>query len=77
MADKQQIDSMIAQLSKRLGTPESSIRSALQSGSYDRLLDKMDARQTEKLQGILSDEDKAKKFLSTPQAQAIIRKLMG
>lgn len=77
MANKQQIDSIISQLSARLGTSENNIRSALQSGSYDRLLSKMDTRQTEKLNAILSDEEKAKKFLSSPQAQAIMKKLMG
>ena len=77
MANNAQIDSIISQLSARLGTSEDHIRSAMQSGSYDRLLSKMDARQTEKINAILSDEEKAKKFLSTPQAQAIMKKLMG
>ena len=77
MATNEQIDKIIAGLSRRMGTPESEIRSALNSGSYDRLLSKLDDKRSRQLQDILSDEEQAKKFLSTPQAQSIMRKLMG
>ncbi len=77
MANNEQIDSIIRGLSQRMGTDEGEIRSALSSGSYDKLLSKLDTRRASQLQDILGDEEKAKKFLSTPQAQAIINKLMG
>ncbi|MBQ6152733.1 MAG: hypothetical protein IJJ15_03205 [Ruminococcus sp.] len=77
MADNAQIERMLQALSQRLDTPASDIRSALEGGSLEKLVSKMDKKQSDKIEAILSDEEKAKKLLSTPQAQAIMKKLMG
>ena len=37
----------------------------------------LSAEQLKNVQSILSDENKTKQILSTPQAQALLRKLMG
>ena len=77
MADREQIDKLIKKLSERMGTPESDIRGAVQSSNYSKLLNKMDPAQAKQLESILSDETSAKAFLNTPQAKAIIKRLMG
>lgn len=77
MANNEQINNMIEQLSQRLNTDASSVESALKKGNLDKVLTKMDKKQADKIQRILSDPDEAQKMLSSPQAQAIIRKLMG
>ena len=77
MADREQIDKLIKKLSERMGTPESDIRGAVQSSNYSKLLNKMDPAQAKQLENILSDEAGAKAFLNTPQAKAIIKRLMG
>lgn len=77
MADKQQIDLLIKKLSERMGTPESEIKNAVQSSNYSKLLNKMEPAQAKKLEAVLSDEQAAKQFLNTPQAKAIIKRLMG
>ena len=77
MADKEQIDKLIKKLSERMGTPESDIRGAVQSSNYSKLLSKMDPAQARKIEDILSDENSAKAFLGSPQAKAIIKRLMG
>ena len=77
MADKEQIARLIKKLSERMGTPESEITSALQSSNYSRLLSKMDPAQAAKIDEMLSDETAAKQFLNSPQAKAIIKRLMG
>ena len=77
MADTEQINRLIKMLSERMGTPEGEIRSAVESSNYSSLLSRMEPSQAGQLESILSDEESAKKFLSTPQAKAIIKRLMG
>ncbi len=77
MANNEQINSLINQLSERLGADSSQVRDALQKGNLDRVLQNMDQSQAQKIGAILSDPEQSKKVLSTPQAQALIKKLMG
>ena len=71
------MERMLQALSLRLDTPVADIRSALEGGSIQKLVSKMDKKQSDQIEAILNDEQKAKQFLSTPQAQAIMKKLMG
>lgn len=77
MANNEQINSLINQLSQRLNANSDDVKSALQKGNLDKVLKNMDPKQAQKISDILSDEQEAKKVLSTPQAQALIKKLMG
>ena len=77
MADKEQISMLIKKLSERMGTPESDIRDAVENSNYSRLLSRMDPAQAKQIEEVLGDEESAKKFLSSPQAKAIIKRLMG
>ncbi len=77
MADKEQIAKLIKKLSERMGTPESEIQSAVQNSNYQKLLSRMDASQAQKIEEMLGDEEAARQFLNSPQAKAIIKRLMG
>ena len=77
MADNQQINILIKKISERMGTPESEIKSAVSNSSYSKLLEKLPSDKARQMEEILSDEDKAKEFLNTPQAKAIIKRSMG
>ena len=77
MANNEQINSLIEQLSQRLNADSSDVKAALQKGNLDKVLMNMDAKQAQKIGQILNDPEQSKKILSTPQAQALIRKLMG
>ena len=77
MANNEQINSMINQLSQRLNADSTQVKEALQKGNLDKVLMNMDQKQAEKISRILSDPEESKKVLSTPQAQALIKKLMG
>ncbi|MBR2714601.1 MAG: hypothetical protein IKB73_00130 [Ruminococcus sp.] len=77
MANKEQIDSMINMLSQRLNADSTQVKDALQKGKLDKVLENMDKKQADKISSILSDPKEAQKILSTPQAQALIKKLMG
>ena len=77
MADKEQINRLIKQLSERMGAPESEIKSAVEGSSYNKLLSRLPDDKAKQFGEILSDEKKAKEFLSTPQAKAVIKRIMG
>lgn len=77
MADQQQINQLIQKLSERIGTPESEIRSAVESSNYSRFLSRMDPAQAKQVEEILGDEAKARQFLNSPQAKALLKRLMG
>lgn len=77
MANNEQINSLIEQLSQRLNADSSDVKAALQKGNLDKVLMNMDQKQAQKIGEILNDPEQSKKILSTPQAQALIKKLMG
>ncbi len=77
MANNEQINSMIDQLSQRLNADTKDVRAALEKGNLDKVLQNMNHTQAEKISRILSDPEESKKVLSSPQAQALIKKLMG
>ncbi len=77
MANNEQINSLINMLSERLNADSSQVRDALQKGNLDKVLQNMNPAQAQKIGAILSDPEESKKVLSTPQAQALIKKLMG
>ena len=77
MANNEQINSLIEQLSQRLNADSGEVKAALQKGNLDKVLMNMDQKQAQKIGQILNDPEQSKKILSTPQAQALIRKLMG
>lgn len=75
--NNEKLNQLIDTLSKRLGTEPDKLQQAAQQGDVKNLLNKMDQKQADKLQKILSDEQATKKLLETPQAQALLKKLMG
>lgn len=77
MADNEQIAKLIKKLSERMDTPESEIKNAVQNSNYSKFLSKMDPAQAQKIEEMLSDEQAAQQFLNSPQAKAIIKRLMG
>lgn len=71
------LNDLMDTLSARLGTDPNKIKQAAQQGEMQNLLKKMNPKQAEQLQKVLSDEQAAKKLLDTPQAKMILKKLMG
>ena len=47
------------------------------AAGFSIALGKGDKKQADKIQSILNDKEKTEKLLSTPQAQALLKKLMG
>lgn len=70
------IDKLISNLSKQLGVSENQIKNAAKTGDVNDMLKNADSNQTDKIKSVLSDPEKTKKILNSPQAQALI-KLLG
>lgn len=72
-----QIQDILNSLSARLGENPDKLKSNIQSGNMSKMFNNMDKKQADKIQGILNDKEKTEKLLNTPQAQALLKKLMG
>lgn len=67
MQDKGFMDKMIHEL-KNKGTKKE---------AEDYLMQQLSPTQSKKLQEVLENEDAARELLSSPQAQSLLKKLMG
>ena len=53
------------------------LESAAQSGNIENLLKNTNPNQSKQIESVLSDPEKAKKLLQSPQAQALMKLLGG
>lgn len=78
MTEKEkQIQNILNSLSQKLGESPDKLKANMQNGDMSKMFNNMDKKQAEKIQSILNDREKTEKLLSTPQAQALLKKLMG
>lgn len=71
------LEKLIANLSKQLGVSENQIKNAAKSGDVNNMLKNADSNQKNKINSILNDPEKAKEILNSPQAQALMKLLGG
>lgn len=72
-----EINNLLNGLSQRLNTSPDALKENLEKGNINSVLSKMNSSQAKKIQKILDDPKQSEKILNSPQAQAIIKKLMG
>lgn len=72
-----QIQNILNALSAKLGESPEKLKANAQNGDISKILNKMDSKQAQQVQNILNDKEKTEKILNTPQAQSLIKKLMG
>ncbi len=77
MLNNSEINNLLNGLSQRLNTSPEQLKENLQNGNLNSVVNKMNSYQAKKLQKILDDPKQSEKILNSPQAQAIIKKLMG
>jgi hypothetical protein len=70
------INNLLSQLSKKLGVSSNEITSAAQNGDVQSLLKNADSEEAKQFNAVLSDPEKTKQVLNSPQAKAIM-KLLG
>ncbi|MBQ3073889.1 MAG: hypothetical protein IJD19_04330 [Ruminococcus sp.] len=75
MSNKDFPNEMLRNLSKNLGQSPEQIVNNAQSGNIQGLLSNLSEEQKNKVNDLLTNPEKSKKFLENPQIQALIRKL--
>lgn len=73
--DPKKMAALLAIASKKLGTDPNTLKSQLESGSFEKALGNLPQGQQAKLKQALSDPKTAEKLLSTPQAQEIYKNI--
>lgn len=68
----EQLEAMLRSAAQRMGTTPEALQRAAQNGDLSSMLGRLDQAAMEH---VLSDPEAAKKLLSTPQAQALLRLL--
>ena len=77
MINNSEINNLLNGLSERLNTTPEQLRANLEKGNLDSVVSKMSSGQAKRLQKIIDNPEQSEKILNSPQAQAIIKKLMG
>lgn len=63
--------------SSNLGKEEKeALSNGIQSGDISKFLGRLSPEESRRLQGILSDKQATERLLSTPQAQALLKKIL-
>ena len=68
---------LLKEVEKKTGMNSQEIDKILKKGDLSGITKTMGKNGAQKLKQILSDKEEAKKILSTPQAQALIKKFFG
>ena len=70
-------ENLLKSVSDKLGKSPEELKKASETGNIENLLGNLRPNDAKKIQKILSDKNAANKILSTPQAQSLIKKLLG
>jgi hypothetical protein len=69
------LDTMVDIVSKKLNVKPEELKKQLQEGKFDKALNNMDSEQSKKFNQLMNNPQLAQKLLSTPQLQALYKKL--
>lgn len=74
---EKQINDLIKNVSRRLGESPDKLKSALKSRNLNEIIKGLNPKESEKIKKALDDKDTASRLLSSPQAQKLLKNLMG
>lgn len=69
------VNELAGKAGKAIGASPEELKTAAQNGDIGKIMSKLTPQQSEQLSKLLSDEAAAKRLLSSPQAQAILKGL--
>ena len=75
MADKNNMQDILRQMSQQLNLSEKELKSAAKKGNAKNIFKNADSETQKKAEEILNDPQKTKELLESPQAKAIIEML--
>lgn len=73
--DNDKLEALLKLTAQRLGSTPEALKAAAQSGDMGKMLGNIGGSESAAMQKVLSDPDAAKKLLSSPQAQALLKML--
>ncbi len=76
-ADPQKLDQLIGAVSSKLGVSKESLRRDLETGKFDAALKNMKPTEAAAFNQVLNNPKMLEKFMTTPQVQALYKKLQG
>lgn len=75
--DNNRLEALLKLTAQRMGSTPEALKAAAQNGNLNQVLGNVGQAEGEAVQKVLSDPDAAKKLLSSPQAQALLKMLQG
>ncbi|MGB4093654.1 MAG: hypothetical protein WBK46_17185 [Ruminococcus flavefaciens] len=75
--DENKVNALLGAVSKKIGISSDQLRKELAEGKFDSALASMNKNDASKLQRVMNDPKLIEKVMSTPQAQALYKKLSG
>ena len=75
--DENKVNVLLGAVSKKIGVSSDQLRKELTEGKFDSALASMNKNDASKLQRVMNDPKLIEKMMSTPQAQALYKKLSG
>lgn len=72
-----QLNGLLNVVSKKIGVPPEQLRKELESGKFDSAISAMNKSDAMKFQQAVKNPAIIEKMMSTPQAQALYKKLSG
>lgn len=77
MPNQKELNAMLDALYKKMGTTPQDLKQSAQNGQLDRIIRSLNPNDSQKLQEVLQNPEAANQLLNSPQAQQLIKKLMG
>ena len=74
---QQQINQLLQMASKKMGTTPEELKRKLETSNVEETLKHMNKNDAAKVQQVLSNPALAKQLLNSPQAQAMLKNMMG
>ena len=75
--NNEKVENLLNKVSQYLGKNSNEVKKAAQSGDMAKALNSLSPEDSEKIQKVLTDKNLAAKLLATPQAQKMIKDLLG
>ncbi|MGN0622005.1 MAG: hypothetical protein ACI4I9_09060 [Porcipelethomonas sp.] len=75
--DSRNADELLKAVSKKINVPPEQLKKELEAGKFDSALNNMSKSESEKFKQVMKNPKLIEKFISTPQAQALYKKLSG
>ncbi len=75
--DPKKLGGLLDAVSKKLGVPPEKLKSELEEGKFDSALSAMNGNDAARFRQAVNNPRLVEKLMSTPQAQALYKKLSG